>query len=135
MGNAPTPKPDESLFSATMRIELPHEVMQEDEAGRKAGGKKIIRIPRAGARTLTGTPDFQALLQNIVALRRRLGKALQDTLQQARHRLELARSSYVFRRPGELVRSRRQQADELRMRLEDAAREIGPHFRRADVLC
>ena len=65
MGNAPTPKPDESLFSATMRIELPHELTQEDEAGRKAGGKKIIRIPRSGGRTLTGTPDFQALLQNI----------------------------------------------------------------------
>ncbi len=65
MGNAPTPKPDDSLFSATMRIELPHELTQEDEAGRKAGGKKIIRIPRSGGRTLTGTPDFQALLQNI----------------------------------------------------------------------
>jgi exodeoxyribonuclease VII large subunit len=37
-----------------------------------------------------------------------------------RHRLAIARSSYVFQRPAEVVRGRRQQSDELRMRLEHA---------------
>ena len=59
-------KPEESLFSATMRIDLPHDLNQEDEAGKKSGAKKIIRIVRSGnVHAPAGTTDFQALLQNI----------------------------------------------------------------------
>lgn len=60
------PKPEESLFSATMRIDLPPDISQADEAGKKAVGKKIIRIVHSGSgHAPAGATDFQALLQNI----------------------------------------------------------------------
>ena len=59
-------KPEESLFSATMRIEIPPDLTQEEDAGKKAGSKKIIRIVRSGTgHAPAGANDFQALLQNI----------------------------------------------------------------------
>ena len=59
-------KPEESLFSATMRIELPPDISAADELGKKPGTKKIIRIVHSGAgHTPSGTTDFQALLQTI----------------------------------------------------------------------
>lgn len=59
-------KPEESLFSATMRIDLPHDIGPDDESGKKAGGKKLIRIVRsANGHAPAGATDFQALLQNI----------------------------------------------------------------------
>jgi exodeoxyribonuclease VII large subunit len=49
---------------------------------------------------------------------KRLVKALVHQVGQFRSRVNLARSSYVFRKPEELFRQRRQQVDDLRMRME-----------------
>lgn len=79
-----------------------------------------LRAPTPSAAAEVVVQEREVVLGQVVQLRRRLHKSLQAALQHLRHRLAMARSSYVLQRPGEVVRSSRQQADDLRMRLEYA---------------
>jgi exodeoxyribonuclease VII large subunit len=78
-----------------------------------------MRAPTPSAAAELVVREQEALLENVRQMRRSLGKGLRSRLERVRNRLNLARSSYVFRRPEELVRQRRQLVDELRMRMEN----------------
>ena len=77
-----------------------------------------VRAPTPSAAAELVVQEQEALADKLRALRNRLGTAQQRHIERARHRLEVARQSYIFQRPEELIRQRRQQADELRMRLD-----------------
>lgn len=87
-----------------------------------------LRAPTPSAAAELVVKEQAALGDQVNRLRKRLGQALDRRLTEARHRVKLARSNYVLQRPEELVRQRRQTADELRMRLED---HLADHVARA----
>jgi exodeoxyribonuclease VII large subunit len=78
-----------------------------------------LRAPTPSAAAELVIQEQEALAQRIHLLRKRLAKALTQRVERARHRLGLAQGSYYFKRPGELVRQRRMEFDELFMRLGD----------------
>lgn len=78
-----------------------------------------LRAPTPSAAAELVVQEQEALAEKVRLLGTRMGKSLARQLEQAKSRLAIATSSYVFRRPEELVRQRRQQVDELRMRIED----------------
>lgn len=82
-----------------------------------------MRAPTPSAAAELVIQERTALLERIALIRKRMGGAVLHRVQEARHRLNVARSCYVFRRPEELVRQRRQQHDELRMRLDSVMLE------------
>jgi exodeoxyribonuclease VII large subunit len=97
-----------------------------------------VRAPTPSAAAELVVKERAALADSVTALERRLGAALERSLERARHRLKVCAQSYVFTRPDELIRQRRQESDELRLRLEDAlgerardARQRLDHARRA----
>ncbi len=67
-------------------------------------------------------PKEQDLRLDLLALRRRLGLALRNSLERMQTALERAASSYVLRKPLELVEQRSQQLDELWRRVSREAR-------------
>ena len=73
--------------------------------------------------------EYQALSDKISQLRQRLGGSVGYTIERMRNRLKMAMASYVFQRPEEIVRQRRQQIDEQRMRLENVLDEQLRHRR------
>ena len=77
-----------------------------------------LRAPTPSAAAELVVQERESLLSNIVQLRGRLGKAMTRCGETMRSRLALARASYVFRRPEEMIRQRRLRVDEQRMRLE-----------------
>lgn len=77
-----------------------------------------LRAPTPSAAAELVVQEQEALLKRVAQTRRALAKAVEGRLLQVKNRLALAQSSYVFRRPEELVRQRRQCADDLRMRLD-----------------
>jgi len=78
-----------------------------------------MRAPTPSAAAELVVQERAALDKRVQQLSERLTKASSRKIEQGRTRLQLAHASYVFQRPEELVRQRRQQADELRMRLHD----------------
>ena len=82
-----------------------------------------LRAPTPSAAAELVVKEQQALLEKVDRLKQGLARAMQSLVQRGRHRLEVAQAAHVFRRPEELVRQRRQQTDELRMRLENTMRE------------
>jgi exodeoxyribonuclease VII large subunit len=78
-----------------------------------------VRAPTPSAAAELVVQERAALDKRVQQLSERLAKASARKIEQGRNRLQLAHASYVFQRPEELVRQRRQQADELRMRLHD----------------
>lgn len=78
-----------------------------------------MRAPTPSAAAELVVQEQEALAEKVRLLGARMGKSLSRSIERAKSRLTLATSSYVFRRPEELVRQRRQQVDELRMRIED----------------
>ncbi|MDZ4858224.1 MAG: exodeoxyribonuclease VII large subunit [Candidatus Hydrogenedentes bacterium] len=76
------------------------------------------RAPTPSAAAELVVQEYEALCERMNLLGKRMAKSLSRQLELGKSRLALATSSYVFRRPEELVRQRRQQTDELRMRLE-----------------
>ena len=80
-----------------------------------------LRAPTPSAAAEIVVREQAALLEQVRVLERRMARACTGVLHRARHRLEVVTGSFVFRRPGELVRQRRQQYDELRMRLDAQA--------------
>ena len=83
-----------------------------------------VRAPTPSAAAELVVREQEALLKKVRDLRAYLAKNTSHLMQILRHRLAVARGSYVFRKPEELVRQRRQVGDELRMRLGDAMREV-----------
>jgi len=79
-----------------------------------------LRAPTPSAAAEVVVQERRVLLKRVVQCHERLCRSIQTWVHQLRHRLAIARSSYVLQRPAEVVRDRRQQADELRMRLEHA---------------
>ncbi|MBX7256177.1 MAG: exodeoxyribonuclease VII large subunit [Candidatus Hydrogenedentes bacterium] len=79
-----------------------------------------LRAPTPSAAAEVVVKEQEALAEQVRVLGHRMGKATGRLIEQARTRHTLAMSSFVFRRPEELFRQRRQQVDDLRMRIEDA---------------
>ena len=79
-----------------------------------------LRAPTPSAAAELVVREQSAMAGRVNELRQRLAASVGRSLEQARHRLRIAQSSYVFQRPEELVRQRRQRSDDLRMRLESA---------------
>lgn len=82
-----------------------------------------VRAPTPSAAAELVVREQEALLKKVRDLQGLLSRNVRQLLQVGRHRLAVARGSYVFRKPEELVRQRRQTCDDLRMRLEDAIAE------------
>ncbi len=83
-----------------------------------------VRAPTPSAAAELVVREQQALADRVRRAERGLGTAMGRRLEAARNRLTLASRSYVFRRPDELIRQRRQQTDEARIQLEQAMEEI-----------
>ena len=82
-----------------------------------------LRAPTPSAAAELVVREQQALTDQLHTIQRRLSEALSRKLERAQHRLQVAQTSFVFTRPEELVRQRRQTCDELRMRLEGALQD------------
>jgi len=82
-----------------------------------------VRAPTPSAAAELVVQERGVLVERVAQLRRDLARAAGNVIERARHRVTMAQASAVFRRPEELVRQRRQQADESRMRLEGSMRE------------
>lgn len=78
-----------------------------------------LRAPTPSAAAELVVQEQEALVDSVRQMQRRLAAGLLGRVERVRNRLNIARSSFVFRRPEELVRQRRQQVDELRMRMEN----------------
>jgi len=70
------------------------------------------------------TPDLEQFMQDLRALKERLGKALQSTLAAARERLDGLARSYALRRPLERIRLREQRLDDLAHQLYRSTRHV-----------
>lgn len=94
-----------------------------------------LRAPTPSAAAELVVQEREALDTRLANLRRRLSQALGRAIERVRHRVTAAKSSYVFRRPEELVRQRRQRVDELRMTSEktvvERVRAAGARARQA----
>jgi exodeoxyribonuclease VII large subunit len=82
-----------------------------------------LRAPTPSAAAELVVQEQEALLEQVRLRRRQLAAALSRNLERYRHRLQVAQSSYCLRRPEELLRQRRQTADELRLRLDSLLQE------------
>lgn len=78
-----------------------------------------LRAPTPSAAAELVVREQEALAEKVRLLGLRATQSFTRRIDLARSRLALVASSYVFRRPEELVRQRRQRVDELRMRIED----------------
>jgi exodeoxyribonuclease VII large subunit len=67
--------------------------------------------------------ESEQLATHIHQLSARMGKSLTQRLERVRNRLRLAHASYVFQRPEALLRQRRQETDDLRLRMHDHVRD------------
>ncbi|MCC6698515.1 MAG: exodeoxyribonuclease VII large subunit [Candidatus Hydrogenedentes bacterium] len=89
-----------------------------------------VRAPTPSAAAELVVQEQEALVQSVRQFQKRLAQGLAGHVARVRSRLALAQSSYVFRRPEELVRERRQRVDELRMRMESQLRDTTSLARR-----
>ncbi|HOJ32887.1 MAG TPA: exodeoxyribonuclease VII large subunit [Candidatus Hydrogenedentes bacterium] len=89
-----------------------------------------VRAPTPSAAAELVVREREALLERIQNLQQRLAKSVRYRIEAARNRLRLAASAYVFRRPEELIRQRRQWVDECRDRLEQSFRSQMDDVRR-----
>jgi exodeoxyribonuclease VII large subunit len=81
-----------------------------------------LRAPTPSAAAELVVKQRLELADTIAALGQRLERETKTALDALKHRLELAASSYVFRRPAELVRQYQQRVDDALASIEDAAR-------------
>lgn len=77
-----------------------------------------LRAPTPSAAAELVVRERQHIVETLKRLEQRLSKVMTRAVEQGRNRLNLAQSSFVFRRPEELVRQHRQRLDEVRQRLE-----------------
>lgn len=81
-----------------------------------------VRAPTPSAAAELVVREREALTARIGEFRRRLAKTAAYQVAHVKNRLKMAASSYIFRRPEELIRQRRQWIDESRDRLETCMR-------------
>ncbi|MCC6489747.1 MAG: exodeoxyribonuclease VII large subunit, partial [Candidatus Hydrogenedentes bacterium] len=82
-----------------------------------------VRAPTPSAAAELVVQEQEALVQSVRQSQKRLAQGLAGHVARVRSRLALAQSSFVFRRPEELVRERRQRVDDRRMRMESQLRD------------
>lgn len=88
-----------------------------------------VRAPTPSAAAELVVREYEALCEALVVLEKRLKQAATRQVEYRRARVETLSCSYVFRRPEELVRQRRQRCDELRMCLERSVSAQALHAR------
>lgn len=76
-----------------------------------------LRAPTPSAAAELVVREQREFVEKLGALRRRMAASVAQTIGSYRNRMDRVRASYVFRRPEELVRQRRQRLDETRMAL------------------
>jgi len=81
-----------------------------------------VRAPTPSAAAELVVREREVLLKTVTDVSQRIAQAIDGIMSRRRHRLALARSSYVLRKPEELVRQQRQRMDDLRMRIEQLGR-------------
>lgn len=81
-----------------------------------------VRAPTPSAAAELVVKEQEALAQTVANQQRRLARALDARMAQWRGRLERAQSSFVFRRPEEILRQLRQRCDDARMTIEQTLR-------------
>ena len=81
-----------------------------------------VRAPTPSAAAELVVQEHEALVESVSRLQARLGGAMSSRIESFRSRLDVAKASYIFRRPEELIRQLRQRTDEGRMDLERAVR-------------
>ena len=79
-----------------------------------------LRAPTPSAAAELVVKQRLELAETIAALAQRLERETETALDALKHRLELAASSYVFRRPAELVRQYQQRVDDALASIEGA---------------
>ncbi len=82
-----------------------------------------LRAPTPSAAAELVVQEQESLAQAVVDHRRRLTRALDSAVARLRARLDRVQSSFVFRRPEELLRQLRQRTDDARMSLEQTLRQ------------
>jgi exodeoxyribonuclease VII large subunit len=82
-----------------------------------------LRAPTPSAAAELVVKERQALVEGVLLARRRVGAAMGRQVERTRHRLAVSAGHFVFARPEEITRQRRQRQDELRMRLDEAAHD------------
>ncbi len=88
-----------------------------------------LRAPTPSAAAELVVQEQQAIADTVQQYKKRLYRSLKHRLEQARYRLNQAGGSNALQRPEELLRQRQQEADDLRMRLEDALQDQAIHQR------
>ena len=82
-----------------------------------------LRAPTPSAAAELVVQEHEALVDSVQQLSDRMLRAMGGMLEYFFARLERTQSSFVFRRPEELLRQQRQQLDEARMQLDRALQE------------
>lgn len=82
-----------------------------------------VRAPTPSAAAELVVQEQKALQDRVAQAKRVLARAMTQRLESGRNRLAMASGSYVFKRPEELIRQRRQQVDEARQRLDQHMNE------------
>ncbi len=82
-----------------------------------------VRAPTPSAAAELVVREQEELAARIRERKASLVKDMRQALERLRHRIDVVKGSYALRKPGELLRERRQTCDDLRMRLEDAMSE------------
>jgi len=82
-----------------------------------------VRAPTPSAAAELVVREQEELAARIRERKASLVKDMRQALERLRHRIDVVKGSYALRKPGELLRERRQTCDDLRMRLEDATSE------------
>ena len=80
-----------------------------------------LRAPTPSAAAELVVKQRLELVETVALLGQRLERETESALEALKHRLELASSSYVFRRPAELVRQYQQRMDDALASMENAA--------------
>ena len=82
-----------------------------------------LRAPTPSAAAELVVREQREFVERLRTLRQRMGASMSQALRAHRNRMNVVRASYVFRRPEELVRQRRQRLDETRMALDRIVRD------------
>ena len=77
-----------------------------------------LRAPTPSAAAELVVREQREFIEKLGTSRQRMAAAVGQTVRYYRNRMDVVRASFVFRRPEELIRQRRQRLDEARMELE-----------------
>ncbi len=82
-----------------------------------------LRAPTPSAAAELVVREQREFVEKLQNFRQRMAASLSQQVRDYRNRMDVGRASFVFRRPEELVRQRRQRLDETRMALDRLMRE------------